>query len=549
VEQISQKLQQVCQELFGVKVEPLLTRPDEQFGDYATNIAMQLAGQLQQDPRDIATKIVEKLQGSEGISKVEIAGPGFINLTISDTQLFAAISQKATPVYANTKMVIETNNPNPFKDIHIGHAFNSIVADTMANLLEAGGAEVHRVSYHGDVGVHVGKSLWAILNEFGDEAPAKLAEIPEAERPVRLREWYARGAGMYEEEPTVKTEVERLTQESFSLQDPLIKQVYEICKSWSFDYFSQVFTRIGSKAVERQYLESEADAAGRQTVEQHIGDVFEESAGAIIFPGEKYDLHTRVFISGRGTTLYEARDLGLIQLKHGDYQPDKSYIVTAEEQKEYFRVVLKAAELAMPELTGHTVNISTGTVKLSSGKMSSRTGQVVTIEWLLDTLDEAVQARGAAGESIQPSVIAAIRYAMLKGRYSSDIIFDIEQSVSLEGNTGPYLQYAHARARSILAKSSALSPQPSAQLQPAERSLLRKLTEYPENLNRAVSELMPHYVCTYLFELAQKFNQFYEHNRVLGDEREAVRLQLVRAYADTLKNGLELLNIPAPDHM
>lgn len=548
MEEIVQKLKQACKDLFDVDIEPVLTRPDEQFGDYATNVALQIAAKMGRPPQEVAQQLADQLLGGS-IKGLEIAGPGFINIRLFDSTLFEQVDDRQpNDVYHGSKIVIETNNPNPFKDIHIGHAFNSVVADTMANLLAAGGAEVHRVSYHGDVGVHVGKSLWAILNEFGGEAPARLAEIPEAERPVRLREWYARGAGLYEEEPTVKTEVERLTQQSFTLQDPLIKQVYEICKKWSFDYFSQVFTQIGSKPVERQYLESEADAAGRQTVEQHIGDVFEQSDGAIIFAGEKYDLHTRVFISSRGTTLYEARDLGLMQLKQHDFEADKSYIVTAEEQKEYFKVVFKAAELALPELAGKTINIPTGTVKLSTGKMSSRTGQVVTIEWLLDAIETAAKNRGAEGETVQPSVIAAIRYAMLKSRYSSDIVFDIEQSVSLEGNTGPYLQYAHARARSILAKAEGKTTADT-ELEADERSLLRKLTEYPEIVSRAVDELMPHHICTYLYELAQKFNQFYERNRVIGEERQDIRLRLVELYADTLRDGLTLLNIPAPDKM
>ena len=130
----------------------------------------------------------------------------------------------------------------------------------------------------------------------------------------------------------------------------------------------------------------------------------------------------------------------------------------------------------------------------------------------------------------------------------SDIVYNVEESFSIEGNSGPYLQYAHARARSILSKKAAPDTRPD-KFEPAERSLLRKITEYAETVDRAVNELMPHHICTYLYELAQKFNSFYEHNRVLDDPRESVRLQLVQAYADTLKNGLDLLNISAPEKM
>ncbi len=146
-------------------------------------------------------------------------------------------------------------------------------------------------------------------------------------------------------------------------------------------------------------------------------------------------------------------------------------------------------------------------------------------------------------------VLAAIKYAFLKTRIGGDIIYDPKESVALEGNSGPYLQYAHARARSILAKAPEIPQIPLTGFEPGERSLIRKLSEYTEVVDKAVAELMPHHVCTYLYELAQIFNSFYEHNRVLDDDRQDLRLNLVKAYANMLKNGLELLNIPAPERM
>ncbi len=147
--------------------------------------------------------------------------------------------------------------------------------------------------------------------------------------------------------------------------------------------------------------------------------------------------------------------------------------------------------------------------------------------------------------------MAAVKYAFLKQRIGGDIIYDPAESVSLQGNSGPYLQYAHARARSILGKAQTVNSKQYTvdSLEPAERSLVRKIGEYPEVVDQAVAELMPHHICTYLYELAQAFNSFYEHNRVIGDEREALRLKLVTLYADTLRAGLTLLNIPAPERM
>lgn len=549
MQELKEAIKYAVKDLFDVDLEPELARPEEQFGDYSTNIALQLAANLYKKPREIASQLVEKLQ-SPLLAKTEVAGPGFINFWLTDKALQKMIYVKTEiQTYAGKKVVIETNNPNPFKDIHIGHAFNSIVADTIANLLEAGGAEVHRVSYHGDVGPHVGRSLWAIFDELGERAGEEIKKISPQEFPAKMREWYARGAGMYEEEPSVVTAVEQYAKQSFA-PEGLIREVYDYAKQQSFEYFDKVFKRLGSKPVEKRYLESQADQAGRQTVERNIGKIFKKSDGAIIFPGEKYGLHTRVFITKHGNTLYEARDLGLIQLKHQDYQPDLSVIVTAVEQKHYFEVVFKAADLTIPAVAGKTRNIPTGTVKLSTGKMSSRQGKVVTIEWLFGQVEAAVRKLSDNEETVATASLAAIRYAMLKNRLDSDTIYDIEESVSLQGNSGPYLQYAFVRAKSILKKSKVENPKSKVvDFEEGERSLARKISEYPEVVENAVNELMPHHIATYLYELAQTFNRFYENNRVVGDPRETLRLQLVESYANVLKSGLELLNIPTPEKM
>ncbi len=555
MEAVKKAIQQVCKELFDVEVEPVLSRPDEQFGDYATNIALQLAGRLNKNPKELAEQIAEHVKGSTShIQSVEVADPGFINIRLPDEVLIAATKSVTPTVYDQQKIVIETNNPNPFKDLHIGHAYNSIVADTIANLLAAGGGEVHRVSYHGDVGLHVGKSMWAILKNV-DNDPKQLDAITEAERPVFLSKMYAEGAVAYEQDDLAKQQIEAYSGQSFVLDDPVFEQVYQICKDWSFAYFDQVFGQLGSKPVERRFLERETDLSGRQIVEANIGKVFEHSDGAIIFSGEKYGLHTRVFINSRGNTLYEARDLGLIELKYAEFKPYLSYIVTANEQKEYFRVVLKAAELAMPNMSTATRNVSTGTVKLSTGKMSSRTGNVVNIGWLFEELEKAIRVRSNNEETVEQGVVGALRYTMLKNRIGQDLVFDINDAISLEGNSGPYLQYAHARARSILLKSTVHSLESIAKdsglrtLDSSERSLVRKISEYNEVLEDAVRELAPHSIGAYLHELAQTFNSFYEHNRVINDPREEIRVAIVKSYADTLQNGLNLLGIPAPEHM
>lgn len=537
-----------CEELFNVTVEPVLTRPDEQFGDYATNVALQLAGKLEQKPRDIAEKLKTYIeQNSDGsVAEVSVAGPGFLNIRLSDNALWASLAP-APKRLAGQKIVIETNNPNPFKDLHIGHAYNVITANAIANILEAGGAEVHRVSYHGDVGLHVGKSMWAILKHINND-PSKLADVSEDDRPSFMSKMYAEGSTAYKDDPKAKADIDALAKESFVLDDPTYREVYETCKTWSFEYFDKLFVRLHSKPVEKRYFERDTDQLGQQLVRDNLGTVFTESNGAVIYEGERDGLHTRVFINSSGNTLYEARDLGLAALKDEDFHMNKSLVITGSEQGEYFKVVYAALANFMPELAEKCSSIATGIVKLTTGKMSSRTGDVINIEWLFDAIEQAQKDKGYESQAAEANQFAAIAYLFLKARIGGDIVFDPQESVSLEGNTGPYLQYAHARACSILAKGS-VHDNSEQNFQPGERSLVRKLSEYSEAVDKAVVDLMPHHICTYLYELSQVFNRFYEHNRVIDDEREAVRLQLVQVYADTLKHGLEILNIPAPEKM
>jgi arginyl-tRNA synthetase len=400
--------------------------------------------------------------------------------------------------------------------------------------------------------LHVAKTMWAILNELGGENPDKLSEIPEAERSEWLTKCYIAGTNAYEDDEAAKPKIVKLNKRIYQIintndHDSPFAQIYWTCRQWSYDYFNEFYARIGSH-FEKYYPESETAPLGLQTVREHIGSVYEESQGAIIFDGEKYGLHTRVFINSEGLPTYEAKDVGLIMKKWQDYHFDKSVVITGNDIAEYMKVVLKSVEQFEPKLVASTTHLTHGQVKLAGGtKMSSRKGNILRAVEVLDAAAEAGQK--LSGKTDDQTTLGAVKYAFLKNRMGGDIIYDPAESVSISGNSGPYLQYAHARARSILSKAKSESNNQAVELQAAERSLVRKISEWPEVVDRAVTELMPHHICTYLYELAQNSNSFYEHNRVIGDERESVRLQLVNAYADVLKNGLELLNIPAPEHL
>lgn len=541
----------VCKELFDTDVSIELTRPDEQFGDYATNVALHLAKQLGKNPVEVAQAIKASLK-HEAVAEVTIAGPGFINLKLTDDALVALTEQKPAQALAGKTVVVEYSDPNPFKVLHAGHLYTSVVGDSIATLLETAGAEVHRVNFGGDVGLHVGKTMHVILQRLGGEQPEKLKEIAETERSEWLASAYVEGTQLYDEDEQAKASIVALNKRVYQLHssgdhDSPFAQIYWTTRQWSYDYFNAFYERIGTH-FEKYYPESETAGLGLETVKQHTPDVYQESEGAVVFKGEDHGLHTRVFINSEGLPTYEAKDVGLIMKKWEDYHFDKSVIITGNDIVEYMKVVLKSIEQFRPELVTATNHLTHGQVKLAGGvKMSSRKGNILRA---VDVLDAATEANKTATEKDSPeTALAAVKYAFLKSRMGGDIIYDPEESVALEGNSGPYLQYAHARACSILAKQSAPGSVKQTVLQPGERSLVRKIGEYSEVIDKAITELMPHHVCTYLYELAQVFNSFYEHNRVIDDERQDLRLGLVQSYATTLKNGLSLLNIPAPERM
>lgn len=549
---LREALKEAVRELFDVDTKPELTIPEERFGDYSTNIAMQLGAKLGKQPPEVAKALAAKLQNDKMLAKIEIAGPGFINFFLSDEALIDELKRQPAKFYDGQTVVVEYSDPNPFKVLHVGHLYTSVVGDAIACLLEAAGAKVIRVNFGGDVGLHVAKTIWAILQKLGGEIPEKLSTIDPAQRPEWLASCYVEGNAAYSEKPDAKEEIIKLNKQIYEivkLQDKTspLARIYWMTRQWSYDYFENFYRKIGSR-FDRFYPESETVEPGLKIVRENIGKVFEESDGAIVFRGELHNMHTRVFINKNGLPTYETKDVGLIFKKWQDYHFDRSIIITGNDIYEYMQVVLKAIEQIAPELAQKTIHITHGMVRLSGGlKMSSRLGNIVRAEDVLSAVSKA--NRQLNKQENFDVVLGAVKYAFLKNRLGADFIFNPAESVSLQGNSGPYLQYAYVRASSILQKSTNKTSFSEEKLDPDERSLARKISHFSEIVEQAAKEMLPSHVCGYLYELAQNFNRFYEKNRILGDERENVRLMLVGAYADVLKNGLKLLNIPAPKKM
>lgn len=579
-------------------------------GDYTTNVALK-----NPEPRkfaeDLKNKIIEyqKTSGAGIIERVDIAGPGFINLFLSEASLSSQIAEVLkkrdtygfAPKYAemtavsreigrseatktdeylqknthgktgeadNAKMdnkspkisrrnaavdysarqngksstgeqgnffparriMVEFADPNPFKEFHIGHLRNIALGESYCRLLESQGNLVRRVNYEGDVGMHVAKALYGLLHGQSHEKA------------------YAAGAKAFDEHLEAKNEIGELNKKLYA-GDAGLRDIYQKGKKWSLDQFEGIYTRLGTR-FDRYYFESEVAPLGMKIVLDHP-DVFEKSEGAWVFRGH----HTRVFVTKEHYATYEAKDLALAPLKYSEWPYDLSIIMTGSEQSEYFKVMLAALAKINPDLAAKTRHIPFGMVRLTTGKMSSRTGDVITADWLIEEAKKKIHgilskntsnySESEQNDITEKAAVAAIKYSMLRVTASSDISFDLVASVSFEGDSGPYLQYTYARCKSVLRKADSRL-RGNDKMNAEERILARQIIQFPDVVADAAANFAPNTVCTYLFHLAQQFNLFYAKHEILGNSS---RLTLTDASAQILKNGLFLLGIDVLEKM
>lgn len=576
--QLQKQLTHIINAVFDTAVPFSVSVPEStDHGDYSTNAALILAKPLGKSPREIAGKIqqeLEQVKDELGIERVEIAGAGFVNIFMSQNTILSVMTEidekkdafGLTDTLSGTKVITEFTDPNPFKEFHIGHLYSNTVGEALSRLIESQGAEVKRVCYQGDIGLHVAKALWGFLKKQKEQdlSLEHIEQMPLKQRAQFLGQSYALGATAYEEDEHAKNEIIEINKKIFA-KDPQLMETYDKGKAWSLEYFNEMYSRLGMQ-FDAFFMESEVGEDGRKLVLGYLEKgVFEESEGAVIFPGEKYGLHNRVFINSLGLPTYEAKELGLAPAKYEYFPYDRSIVITGNEINEYFKVLLKALSLIRPELAEKTLHISHGMVRLPEGKMSSRTGNVLTGEWLLDEARQLAlkkieesgiskqQFDSAERKEIAEKVgVAAVKYALLKNGIGGDISFSFEESISFEGNAGPYLQYTYVRTQSVLEKGSqqsGTSDLGTGAITREEELVLRHLLHFSEIIEFVATMYAPNILCEYLYQLAQKFNVFYAKHKIIGGEQESFRQALTSAVGQTIKNGLTLLAIPIVDRM
>ncbi len=433
------------------------------------------------------------------------------------------------------RVMVEYSNPNAFKEMHLGHLIGTIVGESISRLIENEGAEVIRDTFGGDVGPNVAKALWALKKNGVD--PVNASEIGAA---------YAEGAKDYEENEAAKSEIDALNQTLYA-KSPEIMSLWSKGRELSMEEFRRLWTLLGTH-FDYEFFDSDVAESGVRIVRDGLAKgIFRESDGAVIYDGELEGVHTMVFITSHGTPTYEAKDMGLAFLREERSPSERVIIITGNEQNGRFKTVFAALRKLAPKIAEKTEQIGTGFLRLTSGKMSSREGNVITADALIKDIIAKASEKNADPLVAEQVAIGAIKYMILRQAPGADIIFDPEKSLSLEGDSGPYLQYALVRAVKILAYESEGAG--GEQVPEEPYAIERLILHYPEVAARAAKLLSPNILTTYLTELAGAWNSFYASEQVLGSPEEQYKQRVARAFANTMSNGLRLLGIPAPEKM
>ena len=575
-EQIEKLIHEALKNLEIEDVSFSIEHPEDfKNGDYSTNVAMVCAKQLKTNPKELAEKIKTELEKNlpKEISKVETAGPGFINFYLSReffTESVKEILEKKEDWGKNNllegkKIMVEYTDPNPFKPFHIGHLMTNAIGESVSRIVEASGTKTVRANYQGDVGPHVAKAIYGIMKEGLPNESMSMAE-----KAHYIGKCYTEGSNLYDTDENIKKEIEIINKKVYDRNDDEVNKVYDWGRDITLKAFEEIYKLLGTKFSDGCYFfESVMAPIGEKIVRDNIPNVFTESDGAIVFHGEEYDkkLHTRVFINSQGLPTYETKEIGLTVTKFEKENPDLSIVVTATEQAEYMKVVQKAISLIHPDYESRMNHITHGMMRFAEGKMSSRKGNVITGESLLRDSMSMVQDKMTEREMTEEEKkkisevvgVSALKYSILKSSLGSDIIYDPLKSVSFEGDSGPYLQYTAVRANSILNKAKDFNfgdKKPASLGQGGEipeniTDFEKYIYQFPEIVEHSYEKLEPHHIATYLTKLASEFNTFYGNTQILKEENKFAEyhLNLIKAFYQTMKNGLWLLGIEIPERM
>jgi arginyl-tRNA synthetase len=535
----------------------------------------------EQTGTEIGEFLKEELAEVSGYNVIK----GFLNISIADSywieRLYGHILSIDFAVFNpnGKKVMVEYSSPNTNKPLHLGHIRNNLLGYSVAEILKANGYEVIKANLVNDRGIHICKSMLAwqkfgngetpeSTGEKGDHLVGKYYVLFDKEYKRQINELTA--AGQTEEEAKKNAPVIIEAQEmlqKWEAGDPEVISLWKTMNSWVYAGFNETYRKLGVD-FDQFYYESNTYLLGKDIVEEGLskGVFFQKADGSVWIDLTADGLDQKLVRRSDGTSVYMTQDLGTAQLKYDDYQMDSSLYVVGNEQDYHFKVLFLILQKLGKSWAKGLFHLSYGMVDLPSGKMKSREGTVVDADDLMDemkqTAREYTEAQGKVKELSDEEKehlyeiigMAALKYFLLKVDPKKRLLFDPKESVEFEGNTGPFIQYTHARIKSVLSRAGQIEENNVGvtNLVPEERELILALNQYPEVIGEAAQNYSPAIIANYVYEVAKLYNKFYHECPILQAETEVTkqfRLQLSVAAARVISKAMLLLGIDVPERM
>ena len=584
---ISSVVKRAAEELYGVSDNLQIQKTRKEFeGDY-TVVVFPLLKASRKSPEATATELGEKIAATTPEIKSFNVIKGFLNLAIDASfwaarfaEIVAAEDYGMAPASGRTIM-IEYSSPNTNKPLHLGHIRNNLLGYSVATILKANGHNVIKVNLVNDRGIHICKSMLAWQLYGGGETPASSGMkgdhlvgkyYVEFDKHYKAEVKELVAGGMSEDEAKKKAPVMLAAQEmlrKWEAKDPEVYALWETMNGWVYEGFDVTYKAMGVD-FDKVYYESQTYLLGKSLVEDGLkkGVFFRKEDNSVWIDLEADGLDQKLLLRGDGTSVYMTQDLGTALSRFEENKLDDMIYVVGNEQNYHFQVLKLVLKKLGYEWSDNIFHLSYGMVELPEGKMKSREGTVVDADDLIADMigtaremsDELGKLDGASEEearAISEMVgLGALKYFILKVDPKKTMLFDPRESIDFNGNTGPFIQYTHARIRSILRKAEeagiSTESYTEAALLPAEVELIKALSEYPAVVRTAGEQFAPSVIAAYAYDLAKQFNGYYHDHSILKEEcsvTRALRLRLASEVARVIRSAMSLLGISVPERM
>ena len=534
-------------------------------------------GKAMTDSAIVCEPVIEKYNAVQGFLNMSIA-PSF---WIEQLEAIAADANYGQQSDRNKLMMVEYSSPNTNKPLHLGHVRNNLLGSSIARIQEANGWKVVKTNIVNDRGIHICKSMLAWL-KFGNgetpESSGKKGDHLIGDYYVRFDKEYRKqvaelmAGGMSEDDAKREAPLMKEAQAmllKWEQGDKEVRELWAKMNSWVYAGFDETYKMMGV-SFDKIYYESNTYLEGKKEVERGLqeGLFYRREDGSVWANLTADGLDEKLLLRSDGTSVYMTQDIGTAKLRYQDYPIDKMVYVVGNEQEYHFKVLsLLLDKLGFP-FGKELVHFSYGMVELPNGKMKSREGTVVDADDLMEqmiqdakeiskdkvnTLPDITEAE--ANEIARKVGLGALKYFILKVDPRKNMLFNPEESIDFNGNTGPFIQYTYARIQSVLRKAetgSRLSTISNQQLNDKEVALIQRLTDYPSAVKQAGEEFSPAVLCNYAYALAQEFNSFYHDYSILNEtdeQKKNLRLLLSAEVAKVLKHAMGLLGIEMPERM